>query len=275
MRIAVIQMVSSLEVDKSLAQVDRLISGLNDVDAIFLPENFASLGQPDPRKVALAEASGDGPIQTFLSSVAAQTQAWVFAGTVPMLHRPDGELVPESRVRAASMVFNHEGDVVGRYDKVHMFDVDVADQHKHYRESATFEHGDSLQVVDAPWAKIGLSVCYDLRFSELYLHLFKQGAEIFTAPSAFTVPTGKAHFKVLLRNRAIESFAFVIAACQGGQHDSGRETYGHSMVVNPWGEVMAEAGVGEQVLEVELDLTQVAEARSNMPVLDQRRLGID
>lgn len=275
MKVAVVQMVSSQSVDISLARLQQLIGGLSDdVDAVFLPENFAALGNPSPYSIARAEAE-DGRILACLTEVARGTTAWVFAGTMPLNHRADGTPVPDERVRAASLVLDPEGRVQHRYDKIHMFDVTVADQHKHYKESDTFEHGDSLCVCDLLEARIGLSVCYDLRFSELYLELAKRGAEIVAAPSAFTVPTGQAHFELLMRARAVEHFLFTVAACQGGTHDSGRETYGHSMVVNPWGEIIAEAGTGEDVLIVDIDLNEVTEAREKMPVLSQRRLTTD
>lgn len=268
MRIAVIQMVSSAKVESSLSQAENLISDAKsaEVDAIFLPENFASLGNSAPREVAETEAT-KSPIQSFLAESARHTNSWVFGGTVPLMGTHQ-----DPRVKATSLVFDEQGSEVGRYDKIHMFDVDVADEHRHYRESDTFAHGDRLTLVQTPWAKVGLSVCYDIRFSELYLSLFKQGAEVFSIPSAFTVPTGEAHFKLLMRARAVESFAFTVAACQGGAHDSGRQTYGHSMVVNPWGEVIAKAGIGEDVLIVDLDLAEVERARAALPVLDQRRL---
>lgn len=274
MRIAVVQMVSSSDVATSLDQLNRLIDidKLRDVDAIFLPENFAALGSAAPRLIAEKESPGTGPIQSYIVDLAHRTGSWVFGGTMPLAYRANGETVPNERVRAASLVVDDQGVCIARYDKIHMFDVEVADQHRYYAESATFEHGDEIKLLDSPWGKIGLSVCYDLRFSELYLQLAKQGASLISAPSAFTVPTGRAHFELLMRARAVESFVFMVAACQGGRHDSGRETYGHSMVVNPWGEVIAEAGTGEDLLIVDIDLEEVAEARSKLPVFDQRRL---
>lgn len=271
MRVAVLQMVSSAQVETNLLRTEALIAEAkaSQVDAIFLPENFSALGNDNPAAVA-AESSAE--IIRFLAESARNSSAWIFAGTTPALERPDGTPVPSGRVRAASLVFDGEGSIVARYDKIHMFDVDVEDAHRAYRESNTFEHGESLELVSTPWAKVGLTVCYDIRFSEVYLALLKRGAEVFTVPSAFTVPTGQAHFETLMRARAIESFAFSIAACQGGSHDSGRETFGHSMVVNPWGEVLAQADTGEDVLVVDLDLSEVQKARKNLPVLNQRRL---
>lgn len=274
MRIAVIQMVSGIDVESNLKRADALMSDAarSVVDAIFLPENFAALGHPAPVDIGESESYGAKPITSFLCEAARKNQCWIFGGTFPMRTRANGSNATDNRVRAASIVIDELGEVRARYDKVHMFDVDVDDAHKRYRESETFEHGDQVLVVDSPCGRVGLSVCYDIRFSELYLQLFKLGAQLFAIPSAFTVPTGKAHFHTLMRARAIESFGFTVAACQSGRHDSGRETYGHSMVVNPWGEILAEANSGEQVLIVDIDLEQVSEARAQMPVLQQRRL---
>ena len=271
MRIAVLQMVSSIRPEVNLDTAAALIQEAHraNADAIFFPENFSALGSPNPASVA---AESTRTVCQFLSEKSMESGSWIFAGTVPLLERPDGSAVSGGRVRAASLVFDPNGKIEARYDKIHMFDVDVEDSHRNYRESNTFEHGERLEVVETPWAKVGLSVCYDIRFSELYLELFKRGAELFAIPSAFTVPTGSAHFELLMRARAVESFAFTVAACQGGSHDSGRETYGHSMVVNPWGEVLAEATTEEDLLVVDLNLSEVAEARANLPVGRQRRL---
>jgi predicted amidohydrolase len=274
MRVAVIQMVSSQDVATSLGRLTELTRDLatSNVDAIFLPENFAALGHPSPAEIGQHEIQGQGPIQDYLRELGSRTNSWIFAGTMPLGYRADGSTLDDGRVRAASLVLDGDGGIRSRYDKIHMFDVDVDDAHRHYRESDTFEHGDEIVSVTTPWGEVGLSVCYDLRFSELYLALAKRGVNMITAPSAFTVPTGQAHFATLMRARAIESFVFMVAACQGGSHDSGRETYGHSMVVNPWGEIIAEAATGEDVLVVDIDFAEVTAARSSLPVLQQRRL---
>lgn len=274
MRIALIQMVSSRLVESSLDAAARLLADVDDngVDAIFLPENFAALGGDDPHKVGLRERDSSGPVRSFLREAARRAGCWIFAGTIPMASRPDGSPTAPGKVRAASLVLDQNGNEVGRYDKMHMFDVDVADNHGAYRESNIFEHGTDLNLVDSPCGRVGLSVCYDVRFSELYLSLFKQGAELFAIPSAFTETTGEAHFELLMRARAVESFAYTVAACQGGVHDSGRRTYGHSMVVNPWGEVVAQAGRGEAVITADIDLEELRRIRAKMPVLEQRQI---
>ena len=271
-RVALVQMNSAVDVEATLVATRRLAleAAAGAADFICLPENFACLGNPDPRGVADRYA---GEIAEFLAKLARETGCWLFAGTAPRPDRPDGSPVPDGRVRAASLVFDGSGREVARYDKIHMFDVDVADGHRNYRESATFEHGADIVVVETPIGPVGLTVCYDIRFSELFLSLAREGVVAFMIPSAFTVPTGIAHFELLCRARAVESFAYVLSACQGGTHDSGRVTYGHSVAVNPWGEVIARAeGDAPGVVFAELDTSQVSSVRRDMPVHQQRRL---
>ncbi len=277
-RIAVIQMVSGVDVGRNLTALSNLVATIDqEVEAIFLPENFAALGHSNPREIGILEDSESGPIRCYLASLARKRACWIFAGTLPTIAHEVGsgnqiELVDAPRVRAASLVFNELGEQVARYDKIHMFDVEVNDNHGRYMESETFEAGESLTYIDSPIGRVGLSVCYDIRFPELYRKLAIQGATSLTIPSAFTATTGAAHFKVLMRSRAIENFCFTIASCQGGDHESGRKTYGHSMVVDPWGTVLAEAGLGEDVLMVDLDFARLEEIRRNMPVHKQRKI---
>ncbi len=273
-RIAVVQTVSSCEWSRNAAPVESLIRAAADTgaEAVFLPENFGALAARSPREIGDGEVSAEGTIRGFIGRLARELECWIFAGTMPCSVRPDGEPVAGERVRAASFVVDSVGQERARYDKIHMFDVDVADSHRHYLESATFEPGDGIVTVDSPVGRVGLSVCYDIRFPELYRELFYRGAEVLSIPSAFTRPTGEAHFEVLMRARAIECFSFTIAACQGGVHDSGRETWGRSMIVDPWGEILVSAVEGEDVIVADIDLAQVAEARRNMPVLEQRRI---
>lgn len=268
-RVAVLQMLSSQHLDTNMKRVDAMIreAATRGVEAVFLPENFGALGAVRPRDI------GESPVLRELMAVLARdTGLWIFAGTLPSSIRPDGTAVPVPRVRAASFVYDPAGVEVARYDKIHMFDVDVNDSHRHYQESETFEPGSDVVVVDTTIGRVGLSVCYDIRFPELYRRLFDMGAEVITIPSAFTRPTGEAHFEVLVRARAIENFSYVVAACQGGSHDSGRETFGHSMIVDPWGGLICRTGEGEDILVAELDLTRVHEFRRAMPVGKQRRL---
>lgn len=266
-------MVSSQFVEGNLTRVDTLIrEAARSAKFIFLPENFAALAAPNTYQIGAREAGREPLIRTFLAALADELSCWIFAGTMPLAKRSNGAVPTGGRVRAASIVYNPDGVEIARYDKIHMFDVEVADSQRHYRESLVFEPGDELVVVATPLGKVGLSVCYDIRFPELYRRLFAQGAECLLVPSAFTRVTGEAHFEVLMRARAIENVAYTIAACQGGVHDSGRETHGHSMVVSPWGEVVAKLGLGEGVLFADVDLEAIHRIRRDMPVHHQRRL---
>jgi nitrilase len=273
-KIALVQMVSSFEVETNLLRAEALIrqAAQEQVQAIFLPENFAALGNPSPRLVGEAEVNGDGPIRRFIHWIAEETGCWIFAGTLPLAVRPDGRGIEDGRVRAASIVVDDLGQEVARYDKIHMFDVLVEDNHKRYVESATFECGEQLQTVETPFGLFGLTVCYDIRFPEVYRALRNKGVRNLCIPSAFTTTTGKAHFEILMRARAIENLCFTIAACQGGDHDSGRKTFGHSMVVDPWGEVIARAGTGEDIIFAELNYEMQDQIRRDMPVHKQKKL---
>ncbi|MDH5737261.1 MAG: carbon-nitrogen hydrolase family protein, partial [Gammaproteobacteria bacterium] len=247
---------------------------------IFLPENFAALGADNFYEIGKRESGEEGYIRKALSEMASGNKCWISAGTIPVANRINkgsgsGKSdITDGRVRAASILFNDDGKEVARYDKIHMFDVDVADNKRRYRESDFFEKGDSLVVVGTPIGKLGLSVCYDIRFPELYRRLALAGAELLSIPSAFTRVTGEAHFSTLMRARAIENFCYTIAACQGGEHDSGRQTWGRSMVVSPWGEVLGCMELGEGVLEVEIDMNEPERIRKDMPVLEQMEIGI-
>lgn len=271
-RIAVVQMTSSIEVEVNLQKLVVLFEALRgeSVTAVFLPENFAALGTTQALEIGLDEQSGNSRIRTFLADQAIALESWIFAGTIPMVSRPDGETVGEGRVRAASLVYDQRGQQIARYDKIHMFDVDVDDKQSRYRESDCFEPGDAFEVVNTPFGQVGLSVCYDVRFPEMYRRLVLAGAEILAVPSAFTRVTGQAHYRVLMQARAIENFCFVVAACQVGYHDSGRETYGHSMVVNPWGKVIAELQDQEGILFADIDLDEVNDSRTQVPAWRMR-----
>ena len=273
-RVALLQLVSSQRIEINLPRVaalsERAVS--EGAEALFLPENFAALAHPNPREIGEQECNSNGPIRTFLSELARSSQCWVFAGTCPVAETPDGHIVTGNRVRAASLVLNPSGQEVARYDKIHMFDVDVEDNHRRYRESDMFEPGNEPVTVDTPFGRVGLSVCYDLRFPELYRELFLRHADFISVPSAFTVTTGEAHFRLLMRARAVENCCYTIAACQGGIHDSGRQTYGHTMVCDPWGEVVGELGEGEELLIIDIDTALQARLREEMPFRQQLRL---
>lgn len=270
-KIAVVQMVSSFDFDINLKRADSLIreAAGNRVRAIFLPENFLIFANRNPRDFAESQS---GEAISFVSNLAAELDCWIFAGTVPLATTTEGSNVEGNRVRAASLVFDQSGTQVGRYDKIHMFDVDVADNQKQYRESNAFESGTDIVDVKTPFGNFGLSVCYDIRFPEIYRQLRETEVRSFVIPSAFTCLTGEAHFEVLMRARAIEHFCFTIAACQGGHHDSGRDTYGNSMIVSPWGELLNRSGEGEAVICAELDYSEQDDIRKRMPVHSQRKI---
>lgn len=189
---------------------------------------------------------------------------WVIAGTLPLKGLQD-------RVKTSCLVFDDEGRCAARYDKIHLFDVRVSEQEAH-QESATIERGDEVVVVDTPVGRVGLTVCYDLRFPELYRQLVLRGAELFTVPSAFTAVTGVAHWEVLLRARAIENLCYVIAPNQGGLHENGRQTYGHSMIVEPWGKVVAQQENGVGMLTADIDLQRLQQLRRQFPCNDHHVL---
>ena len=277
---AVVQMVSSGDVHANLRAASRLITQAHEQGAglILLPENFAVLDGGPLSQFAEAEGNGQGLLQGFLRQHAEEKGVWLIAGSMPLSTRPQNpgevsaEQVSGGRVRPACLVFDPRGEIVARYDKMHLFDVQVDDRQAQYSESRSFEPGSRIVCVDAPVGRIGLSICYDLRFPELYRKLLEQGAEILTVPSAFTKVTGEAHWEVLLRARAIENQCFVLAANQGGVHNATRETWGHSMIVDPWGRVLARVESGEGVAVADIDLSALHALRSRMPIQSHRRL---
>ena len=269
MNLAVIQMVSQAEVRANLAQARRLLERAAQGGArlAVLPENFAAMGRRDLAAIGRAEAMGEGPILPWLKQTARDLSLWIVAGTLPL--PPDDDR--DGKPRACSLLVDEQGERAARYDKLHLFDVDVADNRGRYRESDDFAHGEQVVVVDTPVGRLGLTVCYDLRFPELYGALREAGAELITAPSAFTAVTGAAHWEVLVRARAIETQCYLLAAGQGGVHPGPRETHGHSSIVDPWGRVLAEAGKGEAVLLARRDAEEQRAIRQRMPVTAHRR----
>ncbi|MDH3688126.1 MAG: carbon-nitrogen hydrolase family protein [Gammaproteobacteria bacterium] len=266
-QIAVIQLSSGPDVEANLRQVATLLEQSADKGAQLtaLPENCCLMPLNHDARLAAAEIDGSGPIQDFMSAQAARLGLWILAGTVPMRG------ISCDKVRSASLLFDANGDRVARYDKIHMFDVELS-EHEGYRESDNIEPGEDIVVADTPAGRLGLSVCYDVRFPELYRELIARGAAIVSVPSAFTVTTGKPHWELLLRARAVENLVYVIAPAQVGTHADGRQTYGHSMIIGPWGEVMACLPSGVGVIAAEVDLGAVAEARHRLPSIDNRRL---
>jgi len=265
-RVAVAQLVSSENLDENLKSLEPLFTqaSVQGAQLLVLPENVAFMGKHETDKLNIAEVEGTGIIQQTLSALARQHNMWVVAGTVP-LKAPDG------RVWASSLVFNAEGMQVARYDKIHLFDVMVSDTET-YVESNTLAPGKTPVVIDTPIGRLGLSVCYDVRFPELYRELLNQGAEVFTMVAAFTATTGAAHWHTLLRARAIENMCYMLASNQGGVHANGHETYGHSLIVDPWGQVLSEIEHGTGLIFSDIDLEQLHRRRVAFPCLDHRIL---
>ncbi|MDM7856867.1 carbon-nitrogen hydrolase family protein [Thiopseudomonas acetoxidans] len=267
MQVAVIQMVSTADIEVNLRQAQALLEQASDAGArlAVLPENFAVFGHANVSAIAQAEAEG-GPIIRWLKQTAARLKLWIVAGTLPLA---DDE--HSAKPFAACLVFTDRGEQVARYNKLHLFDAAVTDQHEQYCESATYQAGNEVVLVDTPLGRLGLSVCYDLRFPGLYSQLREQGAELIAVPSAFTAATGAAHWHSLLRARAIETQCYILAANQGGQHTQTRMTYGHSLILDPWGEICAEHAQGQQVIQTEINLPRLHEVRQQMPVWQHRR----
>ena len=267
-RIAAIQMASGPNVTANLTEADKLIGQAVDAGAgmVVLPENFAMMGMTEKDKVGIKEAPGKGPIQESLARLAMKYQAWIIGGTIPIqTENPD-------KVLAASLIFDDKGKQVGEYDKIHLFDVKLEESDETYHESETTKPGNSVTVVDSPFGRIGVAVCYDLRFPELFRSMVNESVEIIAVPSAFTAITGKAHWETLLRARAIENLVYVVAAAQGGYHVNGRETYGNSMIVDPWGTVLDCLPRGSGFVIAEIDLEKIKNTRRNFPVLEHRRM---
>jgi len=267
-KIAAIQMASGTNVSANLIEVSRQILSAAQAGAklIVLPENFAIMGLQDIDQVKIAENDGIGPIQDFLSEQAKKNKVWLIAGTIPL--KSDNE----DKIYAASLVYNDNGERVSRYDKIHLFDVHLEATSETYKESETIDAGNQAIVVDTPFGKIGLAICYDLRFPELFRQLALQDAEIIVLPAAFTAITGKAHWEVLIRARAIENLCYLVASAQGGYHVNGRETHGDSMIVDPWGVILDELPQGSGYVIADVDLENVKTIRRNFPVLQHRKI---
>jgi nitrilase len=269
---AAVQMNSSADVAANLASARTLLEQAAEAGAKLaaLPENFVIMGRTETDKLAVAEpfdpSLRSGAVQSWLRQTARDLGLWIVAGTLPL------KLANETRVAPACLVVSDTGECVARYDKMHLFDVDLPKAEESYRESATFAPGSQTQWVDTPIGRLGLAICYDMRFPELFRLLAAQGVEVFCVPAAFTVPTGRAHWEVLLRARAVENLCYVLAPAQAGMHANGRETYGHSLIVHPWGEVLACRPEGAGIVTADIDRSQIAELRQRFPALSHRRL---
>jgi nitrilase len=279
MKVAAIQMVSGMDLSANLAQARRLLQEAAQVGAelAVLPEYFCLMGRHDADKLAIQEPFGQGPIQQFLSDSASELGLWLVGGTLPVSASANplaGQTQP-GRVFNSSLVFSPAGQCVARYDKMHLFRFDNGVES--YDESLVLAAGRKPVTFDMAsrdghlW-RIGMSVCYDLRFAELYRHYARAGAHLMLVPSAFTYTTGQDHWEVLLRARAIENLSYVVAAAQGGLHDNQRRTWGHAMLVDPWGKVLAERAEGAGVVMAELSWDFMIQCRSRLPALEHRLL---
>lgn len=270
-RLAAIQMASGPNISANLTEAGRLISRSVDAGAelVVLPENFAFMGMQEEDKIKISEQQGTGPMQDFIASQADKHRVWIVAGTIPLQSQD------KQRVAAACLLYNDRGETLARYDKVHLFDVKLEESKETYHESQTTEAGKHVSVVDTPFGRLGLAVCYDLRFPELFRRMTTEGVDVIAIPSAFTALTGRAHWEVLLRARAIENLAYVVASAQGGYHVNGRETFGHSMVIDPWGRVLDCLPSGSGYVIAKMDRQQLDTTRRNFPVLEHRKLPCD
>ncbi|RFU46241.1 carbon-nitrogen hydrolase family protein [Paraburkholderia sp. DHOC27] len=263
-RVAALQMVSTPDRERNLAEAERLIAeaAADGAQLVLLPEYFCFMGFKDTDKLSVREAYGDGPIQRFLADAARRHRVWIIGGTLPLT-------APEAnRVLNTTLVFNPQGEEVARYDKIHLFSFEKGAES--FDEARTIRPGEQPQSFEAPFGRVGLSVCYDLRFPELYRRL--GDCALMVVPSAFTYTTGRAHWETLLRARAVENQCYVLAAAQGGTHENGRRTWGHTMLIDPWGEIVAVRDEGAGVVAGNLERSRIDEVRQSLPAWRHRVL---
>lgn len=267
-KVAAIQMASGPNVKANLEEAEKLINAAvqQEAELIVLPENFAIMGMTEKDKVEIAESTGSGLLQDYLSEQSSKHGIWLVGGTIPMESKEAG------KVSAACLLCNDKGEIVARYNKIHLFDVTIEGSKESYNESETITSGDEVVVIDTPFGRLGLAVCYDLRFPELFRAMADVGMQICAIPSAFTSHTGKAHWESLLRARAIENLSFIIASDQGGYHVNGRETFGDSMIIDQWGTILNRLPNGTGVVVADIDLMRLENTRKAFPVLDHKRL---
>lgn len=265
--VAALQMISGEHPADNLAEAARLIAEAAGQGAqlVLLPECFAAFGNRSLSAIAQAELSPERPIRRFLAEQAKRHGIWLVGGSIPLPRTDAGKAM------ACCLVVDDQGSEVARYDKLHLFDVQVADNQGSYQESRDYGYGDRVVCVDSPVGRLGLTICYDLRFPELYQALRLDGADLLLVPSAFTAVTGAAHWEVLLRARAIETQCYLLAANQGGRHASGRETFGHSCLIDPWGKVLASQAQGAGVVSGQIDHQFLHQVRAKMPIVAHRR----
>lgn len=267
-RLAAIQMTSVADVEANLREARMHLETAARLGAklAVLPENFAYMAADERERSRIAEPDGRGPIQDFLAQAARECRIWIVGGTIPLAS------AESDRPYAACCVWDDGGQRVGRYDKIHLFDVRVPDSSEAYRESRRTMPGTAPLTLTTPFGRLGIAVCYDLRFPELFRAMLDRKVDVIALPAAFTQRTGQAHWHTLLRARAIENLCYVVASAQTGEHPGGRRTYGHSMIVGPWGEVLAEAAEGPGVVSATMDVDYLCRLRSQFPALSHRRL---
>lgn len=265
LRLAGLQMISGPRVPENLAQAERLVAEAVDqgAGAVVLPEYFPLIGASDAARLAAREMPGQGPVQDWLAATAQRYKIWIFAGSIPLAARDP------QRLRNATLVLDTSGTTVARYDKLHLFAFDNGQEH--YDEAQVIEPGEEVCVVPTPFGRVGLSICYDLRFPELYRQM--GAVDLILVPAAFTDITGRAHWEILLRARAIENQCYVLAVGQGGRHENGRLTHGNSMVIDPWGEILDRKARGPGLVLADLSHARLAEVRRQLPALQHRKLG--
>jgi len=263
-KVAAVQMASGPQVEANLKEAARLIAKAAEAGAqlVVLPEYFPIMGMSENDKLAVREQPGVGAIQDFLAGQARTHRIWLVGGSIPLLAND------AAKVRNALLVFNDRGEQVARYDKIHLFNLELGNEQ--YHEARTIEAGDQIVTVETPFGRMGLAICYDLRFPELFRAM--KNVDFFVLPAAFTATTGKMHWEVLVRARAIENLAYVIASAQGGYHVNGRETHGHSMIVDPWGRVLDELPRGSGVVVADINPAYQASIRASLPALSHRTL---
>ncbi|MCK5697600.1 MAG: carbon-nitrogen hydrolase family protein [Gammaproteobacteria bacterium] len=297
-KVAAIQMASGPNVSANLNEAKRLISDAIKQGAklVVLPENFAYMGLSELDILEVAEPSiidnlsseknigsdsnleekSYAPIQTFLSSLAKEKKVWILGGTIPLQVKETSQILDKkkqpNKILASSLLFNDKGHVEARYDKIHLFDVDLGEQGGIYHESAFTQAGDKVVVVDTPFGKLGIAICYDLRFPELFRDMVSEGVQILGLVSSFTSTTGKAHWEILNRARAIENLCFVVSSAQGGYHVNGRETHGDSMIVDPWGGIIDHLPHGSGFVIADIKTENLEQTRKNFPVLKHIKL---
>ena len=270
MKVAAVQMTSTRDVQANLHEAARFVSEAAKQGAklVVLPENFSFLGATDGDRVAATEPFGDGPAQRFLAETAENLGLFIVGGTIPIRDRGDGG----ERASSRSLLVGPDGRVAAHYDKIHLFDVDIPGRAvERYSESASTLAGTRVVAAQTPLGRIGMTVCYDIRFPALFHRLSVLGTDIVVVPAAFTVPTGEVHWLPLLQARAIESLVYVVAAGQCGEHAGGRKTYGHSMILGPWGELLAERASGPGVVCADLDMIRLKDLRQRFPTIQHRR----